>query len=144
VSLKSAVQSVVDLMEKDQNSSLDLYILALKTALMAANDPVPTPSLNQNSVFVGRQQMIEDARAEFAKNLQREELGGVGDSKWVELVGDPEEEGTSTPVDASIKEGQMPVINGKIYVYKSDNKLHLCEEETKKMRENQSKKVLVS
>ena len=84
---------------------------------------------------------IAAARAEFRKQKEEarvREAGGL-----VRLVGAPgtdDKVETMIPVDEPLKVGAMPVIDGKVWLYQHDGKLHYQAEETEKYLKSTGKK----
>lgn len=98
-------------------------------------------SQQQNNIlpFVpSHRDMIEQAKKEFRGKLKVEPIEEEIAQIQVEMVGYDfgDDIPTHFAIDANMPIGTMPVINGNVFIYKKDGKLHYSADETEKFRKS--------
>ena len=153
MSLAEAVTMIVEEMEKDSQAipgrdsdpRLNAYAKQLRIALRCdAGRPQQTapmfppgfqptggPQTSENNPYIAaareefRKKKLEERRQEALGPLR--EPGGL-----VQLVGVPGSDGISTSVEVNeaLAPGATPIIDGKVFRYEEDGKLHYAAQET--------------
>lgn len=119
MSLRKAIESLIEAMDRDEQEAKQAGKAELRLTILGYANllrMVLLTSKEENSVVPGVEETFEQWESR-QKNKAREEMRSRSEEfRMVECSGGPVD-GTMVSVSGNIKEGDMPVIVGSVYVY---------------------------